>query len=342
MACVLQTASHDTYRTAELRRLAQALSLDEAALPDGYSHPVTKGILLTVHKSRGMVDHIGRQLFSDEVRTHITVPVLDFLERYFLQLKYPPQSKTARTMVRDDDFQFLTGSISATDEILPTDAFSFSYDSHCYQASWGRNGSTFLSVRFPVEYELISGENKIEAENNIQADIQHTPITSAITGPRLINNGTYLSKEFSNRLYHKGDTLVFSVSHPAETAANMLLCMEAAIGYSINITQLCYGFKKNTFCVPLQQWIAFCHNTNCELYFGLEDINDKGDMKAVILAVNEHENYNHVLTVSVPSVSIEEHRGILNARLYPYVPTHNVKNMFAAYQKSNPKTIINE
>ena len=327
------------FRTAELKRLATALRLDPQTLPEGYSHTEVSGIRLTIHKTGGTIDHLGRQLFSDEVRIHSQMPVLDFLERYFLQLKYPPLTKTATMMVRDDEFHFLKGTLSTVDQLQLIDDFSYSYDNNHYQATWSRKGRTLLSVYFPIEYELISGENKIEAENNLMADVQQAVIPDQLERPQLLEEATYLSKSFSNRLYRIDGNLVASQWHPKETVANMMLSLQAASGYLINITQVSYGFKKTVFCVPLQQWIAFCRNKGCELFFGLEGISNAGTVKAVLIAVNEQENYNHVLTVSVPPQIIGLQHGMVQGRLYPYVPTHNVADMFAAYRKSNPKTI---
>lgn len=339
LTLAIPASGQTAFRTAELQRLATVMGLDVTSLPEGYSHPQAQGLSLTVHKASGIVDHIGRWLFADEVRQQGRMPVLNFLERYFLQLKYPPQVKSAIMMVRDDEFHFLIGSLSTTDQLLLSDDFAYTYDSNHYQVTWSRSGRKLLEVYFPVEYELISGENKIDAENNLMTDVQLTKIPEEKSQPRLIEEGTYMNKSFSNRLYLKDSVLVASPWHPLETVANMMLSLKASDGYQINITQVCYGFKKTEFCIPLQQWIAFCKSHGCELYFGVQEIDDKGMVSGVVLAVNEQENYNHVLTVKVPAQIIGKQEGIVDARLYSYVPTHNVSDMFAAYGKSNPKTI---
>lgn len=354
----LSTKAQTIFRTAELDRLASALSLDASALPEGYSHPIARQLRLTVHTSGNTIDHIGMYLFSDELRTGHPSPVFNFLERYFLQLKYPQQVKTTANMMRDDQFVFTKGSIAIIEDILPTDDFTFNRDNHRYLATWSRNGLPFLSVTFPVEYELMSGENKIEAEDNLQADIMGTVQDSELnvgTGvkgdlqspvparsTKAPAESTYISKYFSNRLYTANGQLIASEKHPVETAANMMLSQKAALGYDLAITQVSYGFKKTTFSVPLQQWISFCQSHGCHLYFGVEEVSDQGDVNATVLAVNEEENYNHVMTVNIPSRCIAGEKGGINARLYPYVPTHNVLNMFAPYRKSNPKTFVSK
>lgn len=334
----LSASAKTTFRTAELGRLAQALALDVEALPEGYSHPVAKGLRLTVHQTAQTVDHIGLCLFSEEMRQMDHSPIFDFLERYFLQLKNPPQAKN---MIRDDQFKFLTGSLETVEKLLPTDGFSFNYDKHCYQATWSRQDSTLLVVSFPVEYELISGENKIEAEDNLPADIRTTKVVVPSDKPTP-KDEHYLSEDFTNRLYLSNDELVLSDRHPVESAANMMLSLQTAGDFTVQMTQLSYGFKKTVFEVPLKQWIAFCQKQGCELYFGLENLSDNSEVDGVVIAVNNAENYNHVLTFRIPSEVIESKSGTIEARLYPYVPTHNVLDMFAAYRKSNPKTFVSK
>ena len=336
---VLALSAQPRFRTSELSRLATALSLCIDTLPDGYSHPVANGLSLTVHAKEQIVDHIGLCLFSDDIRRLSTSPVFDFLERYFLQLKFPPQVKTASNMIRDDQFQFLIGNIATVDNIQITDAFACSYDHHCYTATWNRDGQALLSVSFPVVYELISGENKIEAEENLPVDIQGTSVAQHLNDVQQVDQ--YMGEYFSNRLYYNHGKLVVNSNHPAESAANIMLSTNAEGSYDICVTQISYGFQKKVFQVPLRQWITFCRNNGCQLFFGVEDISSKGVISAVVLAVNETENYNHVLTVNIPADVIDQQQGIIEARLYPYVPTHNVENMFATYRKSNYKTFVN-
>jgi hypothetical protein len=141
-------------------------------------------------------------------------------------------------------------------------------------------------------------------------------------------------------LYYQDKKLLFDEHHPAETVANLLQSIDMAGDYCIKMTQVSYGFRKTTFEIPLHQWITFCYQNGCQLYVGIEDIENNGDVKAVVIAVNESENYNHVLTISFPYEAICDKKGSLEARLYPYVPTHNVRSLFAAYGKSSPKTYV--
>jgi hypothetical protein len=335
---VLSVSAESQFRTSELQRLATVLSLNTSLLPEGYSHPEAKGLVLSVHLNGNTIDHIGLQIFADDIRLIGDSPIFDFLERYFLQLKYPPTVKTATHMLRDDSFRFVTGSIATIDQLLITDDFSFQYDNHHYTAVWKRDGQDLLTVSFPVEYELISGENKIEAEENLMTDIMKASVKDQ--PDNIQQNSSYISDDFTNRLYFQKGQLVFNNRHLAETSANMMLSTNTKGNFSLNMAQISYGFKKKVFQVPLRQWISFCQKTGCELYFGVDNIDAKSGVSAVVLAVNKAENYNHVLTVTIPTELFDSCQGVIEARLYPYVPMHNVKNMFANYRKSNPKNIV--
>ena len=334
---MLTASAKITYRTAELHRLATVLSIEEAALSEGYNYQTRDHRQIVIAVRDQTVQHIGLYLFNEEMRAQ-HAPVFDFLERYFLQLKYPPMSKSAQMMMRDDQFQFIKGSANTIDALSPTDNFGFSYDKNLYVAKWSRSDQVLLSVSFPVEYELISGENKIEAENNLMADVKATKISDV--KPRLSGGTHYINERFSSRLYYQDKKLLFDEHHPAETVANLLQSIDMDGDYCIKITQVSYGFRKMTFEIPLHQWITFCYQNGCQLYVGIEDIENSGDVKAVVIAVNESENYNHVLTISFPYEAICDKKGSLEARLYPYVPTHNVRSLFAAYGKSSPKTYV--
>ena len=341
VAMFLTSASAQTvFRTAELQRLATVLAIDPATLQEGYNYLDADRQSLVVTKTNHTVSHIGLRLFNEDMRKMGETSVMDFLERYFLQLKYPPKVTSAKNMIRDDQFQFITGTLQTVGELKPTDVFSLNYDKRLYTASWTREGQPLLVVSFPVEYELISGENKIEAENHLQTDILATNITNEAPKPAAELGKPFES--FSGKLYQQRGVLIYSERHPAETVANMMISQQIKGAFDLSLTQMSYGFKKTTFSVPLRQWISFCQNHGCQLYVGIEDVKENGDVSAVVLAVNEAENYNHVLTLTVPSDMIRTRQGQIDARIYPYVPTHNVANLFAAYGKSNPKTFVSK
>ena len=340
MSVSLLAMSQVSYRTSELKRLATVLSLDETAIASDGSHYLTAANKpIVVRVADGTVNHIGIRLFSEEMRSLEKSPILDFLERYFLQLSYPPKSVTAANMVRDDQFRFLQGSLASVSTLQPTDGFSYSFDQNQYVAVWTRNGAALLEVSFPVEYELISGENKIEAENNIMADIQKATIAKDTVNEKNNRSDFYLVPDLSSKLYFNKGQLIVNGLLQEQSAANLMLTTAVEGDYRLAMTQVSYGFKKTTADVSLGQWISFCKNSGCQLYFGVDHVEQNGTVCGVVLAVNQTENYNHVLTVKVPMSLLDQRKGTIEAWLYPYIPTHNVRDMFAKFKSTNRKEI---
>lgn len=335
---VLSATAHISYRTPELQRLASTLKVDVSQLHEGYNYLSLDNTYITVIMQNSMISHIGLTLFTEEMRKLSPTPIMNFLERYFLLLKYPPSEKTATTMAREDEFRFEDGSIQTVAQLLPTDKFEYRTDGHRYIASWRRDSKQLLTVSFPVEYQLMSGENKIEAESHILDDISNTKVVHKPDNMEQQQNDYYILKTCTNRIYFVNNRLVAGERYPAETVANMMLSTEMKGDVKLHITQVAYGFRKSSIDVNLKQWITFCRNSHCKLFFGIDNINSDSSVDAIVVAVNSEENYNHVLTVSVPIDVIASQQGTIEARLYSYVPTQNIRNLFGAYKKSNPKT----
>lgn len=342
LAVSLTVTAQKAYRTQELQRLATTLKIDVSQLHEGYNHLFVENVPLTVHLQNDVVDHIGLSLFSDEMREVSQTPVFDFLERYFLQLKYPLSEKTVAMMVRDDGFRFETGTLQTVDKLQSSNdyKFQYQYDGHRYVVSWSRDEAPLLVVSFPVEYQLMSGENKVEAESHILNDILQTAVVHVPDNMEQEHNESYLMESCTNRLYFDGGKLVADARHPAETVANMMLSTEFEGNIRLRLTQVEYGFRKSTVEVDVKQWITFCRNNHCQVFYGVDNVSADGSVEAVVLAVNSEENYNHLLTLTVPADVVATCQGTVEARLYSYVPTQNIRNLFGTYQKSTPKTFV--
>ena len=331
-----------TFRSQELKSLAGRIGVATSGLTDGYNYRQVGGRRVYVRVSEGRVDNIGYDLFSDFMRNDAGQRVLtDFLERYFLLLAYPPADHSVKHILRDDRFKFVYGTLATVATLHPGDGFGYSTDDKKYVATWTRNGQELLTVTFPMEYQLLMGVSKSEAEDGFEyeqtrqltaARQQREPDASMLTpSPQPFyythEGGWYLRKTINASTYYcrKSDQryqLVSDVSHPAETAANMMLSETAPGNYQLDVTQVLYGFKNKQFSVSLRQWIAHCKATGCTLYFGIESV-DYDQVCASVFAVNEREYYNHVMSVTIPMSVIDNRQGAIKARLHTYVPMHN-------------------
>ncbi len=343
-----------TFRSATLKGLAQRLSLKADSLGEGMHLLHIDGRKAYILVENGVVENIGYQLFPIEMKMHGNSAMMDFLERYFMELQHPSAEKPAKLMMRDDRFKIEKGALGTVLQLRPEDGFGYSYSRKKYVATWVRNGEELLTVSFPMEYELIKGVTKIEAENDFEqrlrsVAVEHRPrlvpdievmTPSRIEGYYILEGGSYIDKRLNaDTYYHRSAgsySLVSDMSHPAETAANMMLSLDAEGDYQLNISQSLYGFKRKLFTVPLRQWVTMCQSQGCSLYFGLESFNEK-EVSASVIAVNDNESYNHVMFVRIPLEVIDDKQGTIEARLDTYVPMHNVSDLFQTYRKDKNK-----
>jgi len=353
-----QISTVSEFRTAEIARLCQKLSVAPSALPVGVSHITAKGNKITVSVNAAhVVDHVGLTLFSDEMKSAGDRMTLNFLERYFLELRYPKQ-ETVEYKLRDDNVKFLVGGPATAASITPDDAFSLQGDEKRQTASWTRGGKTILSLSFPTEYSLLSGEDKEEAEKLLENDLRsfafNPPLPSDSVKPDInslepttvpqyyiLRGPTCYSKKVSSNLYYMQDnggqlSLVADPTHLAESCANLMISTAVKGDYTLAVNQNIYGFNSKEFNVSLSRWIAFCKRNGCEMFFGLENISG-GVVKGMVLAVNKSANYNHLLSVEIPVSVIDNGGGVIGAELYSYVPTHNISDLFVKIGKRNKR-----
>ena len=340
------------YRTAELKRLSEALQVQADSIHEGVNVIYVGNRLVRIQKNDGMVSFMGYILFSDEMKAMAHTPILNFLERYFLQLDYPQTDRPQNKMLREDRVKFEVGSPEKVATLQKDCSFSYSFEHNRYIATWSHDGQPVLSVSFPANHELISGENKIDSENYVEEDIRASqpgpsiPVNKELLTSTIQKNyfikpgGTYLKKQLTSDLYYQQTdsifSLIFNESHPLESAANMMLSSDNPLSFNLKIKQVMYGYKKKFFDAPLRNWIAYCQNNGCELYFGVESL-DQEMIRVSVIAVNDAEKYNHVLFVMIPLKAISQGFGDIEAQLETFIPMQNVTNLFEKYKKDNNK-----
>ena len=349
-----QHVGRQTFRAEVLRQLAGSLRINPDSIPEGYSSRVVDGKTISLVKEQGQLTHIGYRLFErDSVHSSHT-NLIDFIERYFLQLMYPGV-RTQAQMHRDFRTQFDKGSLEDVRNIRPDDAFSLDIQAGKRGvATWSRGEQPFLVFSFPMEYSVLSGEDKLEAEANFADDLKRfkvqpievrVPDTSELTSTRqynlkILKGNPYIDKRLNSDTYYivsnSRPTLILDITHPAESSANMMLNAATEGDYTLNIRQILYGYKQAMFQVPLLRWIAFCQSQGCQLYFGIEKVLST-EVRASVIAVNEMAGYNHVMFVKIPLKVIDDQKGTIEAQVHSYVPMHNVANLFEKYRKKRNK-----
>jgi len=338
-----------SYRTPELRRLAHIVGLNEATMHPGVNYYDGCTVILD---SCMTVRHVGLTLFSEEIKQISNRPVLEFAERYFLQLYHPAPNSSAALMIHSDGIVFSKGKWQDIKHVNQATPFDLDYHLMRYTLTWKHEGST-LSFSFPGKYQLICGENLLQAEEHLPNDIRATispedrkftthELQPTSTDGHYIKKGTWYYSEMLNAstyyLKKEDNTLepIVDVHFLEESVADIMLCPEAAEPFTFDVTMHRYGYIDTKFNLPIRQWIDYCKQNGCEIYCGIESTTPSG-VKATVIAVNKGLNFNHLLTVTVPIAAIESGRGSIKAELNAFIPTHNIINLEGKFKKTKTK-----
>ena len=299
-------------------------------------------------------DRGGLRLFSAEmyeVATHQQSVVMHFLERYFQSLQRQDQGMI-QTRLSDDKVFFRQGSIRDLSAVSDTMPFTMSLVDRHYEVSWMRNSSPFVSIVFPAQYDLLFGMNQEQAQRSLKDSILAAPHSPLVrqggmerqqllppsgeagwgldsiysTVPEIfelesLNNATYYYKEGTDYIP------VFDEQHLSYSAANLFHALIPDRDYRMHVEQSVYGMQTVSYMLYLSQWLNYCAYWNMEVFFAVEEEREDG-MLCLIIARNSEFSFNHLLSVVVPDKFITDPNAVLKARITPYIPTHNVRNIY--------------
>lgn len=312
----------------------------------------------------GEVYHIGFRLFSRDVIAQSPSPIYHFAERYLLELYLMNSQERMADQLKEDKVELrffmqkdilsdkLKQALSSIQREIP---FIITTDNSFYTILWRDNGKPCFSMRFPIQYELLWGMNKLECENLLQQrlDAFKVPKREELQMPDEAfleeqENGClryagdwYEIEQVNTNAYYKrtdkGIAPVYSVAYPVESVHNLFILMQGA-KLQANVTQKRYGGKKTEFSLPLSQLLAFCHAEGCEPYVGIERIDQK-QVSGCLILINRAMGYNHVGYFELPLSALSaESRATLTLELFAYVPTHNVQTI---YEERSPFKRVN-
>ena len=157
-----------------------------------------------------------------------------------------------------------------------------------------------MTVSFPASYELILRKNKSEIEDLLKKRLlayrPHTvpgmlsPEYPDSTGQKnffIDTKGYYLLESLRADHYYiknrQGYSLVVNKQNPPETVANLMTTGEISNRLNLTIVQKKYGFRQDTFRIPLNHWTLFCREEGCTPYFGIEEYDGKKITASLIM-----------------------------------------------------------
>lgn len=351
LAFTAEAQSSAWYRTQLLQRLGEANHLTLTPPPADTSLVVgsCKGCPITAEWQSGFVSHLGIKLFDSKMKQAINKPLCDFAERYLLE-ELSAESPEEWERKRFDDRVTQSGSpysIIGHQELI----FGINTpESGKYELCWeSGKGERLYTLTLPANWELISGEHKIEMENNlrqclmkhpIDEELPRTPKASRLEktttkGIVVYKRGHYMIPQMTSALYYReesqgeeiGYALLEEPKYAAESLINLLSVPALAQNYTVQITQQKYGFTSESYTLNLGRLVSFCLDNGCHPYVGIEESNEH-EIVAALLMVNPDWGYNHILKVTMKKSEIGRKDGALKATINAYTPTHNLETLY--------------
>lgn len=304
----------------------------------------------------GNAEAQSRQVFHPEVRAANPSPVYDFIERYFTELEACKDVELLRLKMKDDKVEVLEGSLAAIRNITPETPFALNrMGDSFYQLTWQNGTKPLLTLRFPVNYELLLGMPKVDIEKKMQGMINAAAKPSAEAAAdeveyEKMDDGCYKTKpamfyqlaSFNDARYYSqtepAPVPVFDDSHNWYSAANLFHGVVKTDARRLHIEQNLYGGEKAAYTVTLDKWLDYCAEQNLKTYFCIEEEREDG-LKALLIAQSTEMNYNHMMQLIIPDNFIEKPDCVIKATLNAFIPTQNVKDLYQKYTEKPKKRI---
>lgn len=294
----------------------------------------------------------GLKLFSSEMRDAASYPhqiVMDFLERYFGKELPALKNTTLEHKMADDKVYFRRGNATNLYQIKDTMPFSISLLENYYEVKW----EPIVTVVFPAQYDLLLGIQKDEAAQKLKESILTAPIRTnsqiVPTNLHLNEDGVWIStseyfelKSLNDAIYynkvHASYKPIFETTHLEYSAANLFHGLITDVDYRMYVEQSIYGMKTINYTLSLQQWLNYCAQFGMRIYFAVEEQREDGIL-AIVVAQSRELGFNHLLSVVVPDKFITDKNAVIKVRLSPYIPTHNVKDLYKKESAKHKKVV---
>ena len=304
------------------------------------------------------VDAQSFRLFSQKVKSDYPSVVYDFLERYLYELdSLQRKGIDIQQKIIDDKVVFIKGSVTTANKITVDMGVKIDLlEGKMYQVSWlNASGEVVLGICFPMQYELILGKPKNVIEKELKSEImkssEYTITDYTDADFEILEDGCYTPKYNSNYYLESLNTATYYIKTSTDkysptfnnddkwhSAANLLQgCISDISRYTLFIKQNLYGFKYDSFSVPLAKWIGYCQKMKMTTYFAVEEEREDG-IKALVIAQNPYLGFNHILSLIIPHNFVKSKRCVLKATLNAYVPTQNVKELYQQYVNKPKKS----
>lgn len=296
----------------------------------------------------GDVSQIGYRLFPQPVKDQFKgIPIFDFLERYLLELDLRLDGKDAALRMDIDQVVVTKGSLQMLHQLTDRSALTASVDEitrKMYRLNLLAAGKE-LSIVIPADNQLLFGGNLAELEQSFIAGVKRMLTiepegliqnwdAALATGRQdnlVIDGGYYRIEEIRGDIYlteRRGHRqLLMDRKSPAHSVSNMMLTGVAPRNVGLQVGFHVYGNKIDQLQVSLQQFVDYCKNEGCKLYFGIKTLRDTV-ITGTLFAYNEKYAYTHLLSATIPLDILKGDEIPITGNAYVYIPLHDITEKY--------------
>jgi hypothetical protein len=349
----LVPASATTFATDRLQSIAKCLQLPglDNLTEGNYTHYKYRTHALNVRVNKfGEIEHIGLCLFPEWRRNVSPSPIYDFLERNLLERQLTGLDGAIMHKLQNEHVYFIIGSAQTAMKLDTLDVNGFSeerVDLKSYRTTWVRNGREVLKITFDMDFQMLSGCDAMELERRyatrlvrFQPDVlpPNTTTDFPVDANSYVQKGdTLFIKEMRNDLYYEqgnnGWQLSCNPQNPNQFLNNMLISPYFQGNPILKLSLKKYTYEDEGITLPYRKWLLMCQKEGCITYFGIKEKTTNG-YTGTVVAVNRRAGFAHLLSVEVDEQTLQKKgNGTINARLYIYIPLHNVSEQYFKKQK---------
>jgi len=343
-----------SFATRQLQSIAWAI---KCPLPDqsGVFHcPKISNLPLVIeYDTAGVVCHLGFSLFADSLKRYtLTKPLYDFQERLFLEVFLEGEETKARKLLQEYKVQWSDRSqlgggtfFNSLEASLlfasQASEFVMTKDSLTWTSSWQGANNNF-TVRFPANFDLISGMDKKEAELWLAKQLQKfqceemplRPVVGdlgelqPVQSNYLLQGNEFVTPAMNGNIYFQ---ILYDRNFPAESVANLFNHPDPqrAKDIELQIKQTAYNGDAQSYKIALSDFQCFMDD-DYEIFTGIEKCTDSV-VEFTVIYQSKWFNYNHLLHVQTTPQNLFDKTEALKAVFYTFTPNHNVKNYYKEY-----------
>jgi hypothetical protein len=344
------------------RQLAYLAGLMNCSLPqqtDTFHCPKISSLPLCIaYDKAGAVSHLGISLFAGALKSDtLSKPLYDFQERLFLEVFLQQDETKARKLLQEYNVQWTDYSLTlgagaffnSLENSLRLSApkkvqYKMTKEKSTWTSSWEDGKSTFV-LRFPANFDLISGMDKKELERWLAKQLQNIEcipaarpsISIRIEDMEQLKQSIYVRRgqslfvrDMNNNLYVDSRP-VFDRNYPEESIANLFNYPDTqrSKGLVLQIKQTAYGGESQSYKVKLSDFQCFIGD-DYEVFTGIEKCTPQALAFSVIYK-SKYYNYSHLMYVQTTPECLFDKSGALQATLYSFIPNQNIKNLYKEY-----------